>query len=235
MDNSSVRAGSKMNEADKLLRIKQVAELLGVSTRTVYRRIWAEELPAVKIGGLYYIRQADLEQSISSSPDPVEVVSPKIVKCGSCLKILRDADKIAQRCSHAGCLEVLCVDCLSQGKTQCRAHQSLTDRSRCANKLTSKDLSASAPARQGCGSSAISIACERAFARSDRWHTSDRTAPEHPGLGSDPEKRGRARRSLAPERQSDARLARNGRTTAERLAAIPLQARQRGTGQPVDH
>ena len=116
-----------MNEADKLLRIKQVAELLGVSTRTVYRRIWAEELPAVKIGGLYYIRQADLEQSISSSPDPVEVVSPKIVKCGSCLKILRDADKIAQRCSHAGCLEVICVDCLSKGKKQCRAHQSLTE------------------------------------------------------------------------------------------------------------
>ena len=116
-----------MNEADKLLRIKQVAELLGVSTRTVYRRIWAEELPAVKIGGLYYIRQADLEQSISSSPDPVEVVSPKIVKCGSCLRILRDADKIAQRCNHAGCLEVICVDCLSKGKKQCRAHQSLTE------------------------------------------------------------------------------------------------------------
>lgn len=116
-----------MNDTDKLLRIKQVADMLGVSTRTVYRRIWSEELPAVKIGGLYYIRKADLDQSITSIPHPVEVVSPKIVKCGSCLRILRSPDKIAQRCSHAGCLEVVCTDCLSKGKKLCRAHQTLTE------------------------------------------------------------------------------------------------------------
>ena len=119
-----------MNEKDKLYRIKEVAELLGVSTRTVYRRIWANELPAVKIGGLYYIRQADLDKTISQSdqyiPTP-ESVSPKIVKCGSCLKILRKSEQIAQRCNNAGCLEVICTDCAAKGKTKCRTHQSLTD------------------------------------------------------------------------------------------------------------
>lgn len=119
-----------MSEKDKLYRIKEVAELLGVSTRTVYRRIWANELPSVKIGGLYYIRQADLDKMITQSnqhiPTP-ESVSPKIVKCGSCLKILRKPEQIAQRCSSAGCLEVICTDCISKGKVKCRIHQSLTD------------------------------------------------------------------------------------------------------------
>jgi len=130
MDILVVHAGSEMNEKDKLYRIKEVAELLGVSTRTVYRRIWANELPAVKIGGLYYIRQADLDKTISQSnqrtPTP-ESVSPKIVKCGSCLKILRKPEQIAQRCSTAGCLEVICTECAAKGKTKCRTHQSLTD------------------------------------------------------------------------------------------------------------
>jgi excisionase family DNA binding protein len=116
-----------MSNPDKLLRIKQVADMLGVSTRTVYRRIWAEELPAVKIGGLYYVRQADLEQSIASVPSSAEVVSPKIVKCGACLKILRDPEKIARRCAHAGCFEVICSECAAQGKSHCRAHQSQTE------------------------------------------------------------------------------------------------------------
>lgn len=119
-----------MNEKDKLYRIKEVAELLGVSTRTVYRRIWANQLPAVKIGGLYYIRQADLDKTITQNSQEFskpESVSPKIVKCGSCLKILRKPEQISQRCNSAGCLEVICTDCLSKGKNKCRAHQSLTD------------------------------------------------------------------------------------------------------------
>lgn len=119
-----------MSEKDKLYRIKEVAELLGVSTRTVYRRIWANELPAVKIGGLYYIRQADLDKTITQETPGIpklESVSTKIIKCGSCLKILRNPKQIAQRCMSAGCLEVICTDCASRGKEKCRTHQSLTE------------------------------------------------------------------------------------------------------------
>ncbi len=119
-----------MSEKERLYRLKEVAEMLGVSTRTVYRRIWANELPAAKIGGLYYIRQVDLQKIITQSPQVNSrsaSVSPKIVKCGSCLKILRESEQIAQRCSSAGCFEVICTDCLSKGKTRCRTHQSLTE------------------------------------------------------------------------------------------------------------
>jgi len=74
-----------MSEKDKLNRIKEVAELLGVSTRTVYRRIWANELPALKIGGLYYIRQSDLEKTIAENNQDIlkpERVSPKSSNAG---------------------------------------------------------------------------------------------------------------------------------------------------------
>ena len=67
-----------MSETDKLFRIKEVAELLGVSTRTVYRRIWSNELPAVKIGGLYYIRQADLNKTIQQSPTKSTLLLQKL-------------------------------------------------------------------------------------------------------------------------------------------------------------
>jgi len=119
-----------MSEKDKLYRIKEVAELLGVSTRTVYRRIWANDLPAVKIGGLYYVRQTDLDKTITQSgpsAPKLENTSPKIVKCGSCLKVLREGEQSFQRCGSAGCLEVICADCASKGRTKCRAHKSLAE------------------------------------------------------------------------------------------------------------
>jgi len=124
MDNLFIHVGSEMNEKEKLYRIKEVADLLGVSTRTVYRRIWANEIPAVKIGGLYYIRQSELDKRLYQDLSKPEEIHQKYVKCGSCLKILRTPDQIAQRCSSNGCLEVICTDCLFKGKHKCRSHQS---------------------------------------------------------------------------------------------------------------
>ena len=71
-----------MSETDKLFRIKEVAELLGVSTRTVYRRIWSNELPAVKIGGLYYIRQSDLDKTIQQALPKSTLSHQKLLNVG---------------------------------------------------------------------------------------------------------------------------------------------------------
>lgn len=46
---------------DALWDIARVAEYLGVSERTVYNRVRAGELPAIKIGRLWRVRAADLE------------------------------------------------------------------------------------------------------------------------------------------------------------------------------
>ena len=119
-----------MSDKDKLYRIKEVAEMLGVSTRTVYRRIWANELTSIKIGGLIYVRQEDLEKILNQSPASLhktETDIPKIIKCGSCLKILKNTSEIARRCSSPGCVEVICTSCATAGKTKCRSHQGFTE------------------------------------------------------------------------------------------------------------
>lgn len=46
---------------DTILSITQVAEYLGVSERTVYNKVRAGELPAIKVGRLWRVRSADLE------------------------------------------------------------------------------------------------------------------------------------------------------------------------------
>ena len=47
---------------DELLDIASVAEYLGVSDRTVYNRVRAGDLPAVKVGRLWRVRAGDLEE-----------------------------------------------------------------------------------------------------------------------------------------------------------------------------
>lgn len=46
---------------DQLLTVAEVAELLRVSTMTVYRLIRSGELPAVRVGRNYRVRQRDLD------------------------------------------------------------------------------------------------------------------------------------------------------------------------------
>lgn len=46
---------------DQLLTVAEVAELLRVSTMTVYRLIRSGELPAVRVGRNYRVRRGDLD------------------------------------------------------------------------------------------------------------------------------------------------------------------------------
>lgn len=53
-----------------VLRPKQVAELLGVCTQTVYARIADGSLPATMRRGRYYIRAAAVEAFLSGEQQP---------------------------------------------------------------------------------------------------------------------------------------------------------------------
>lgn len=62
---------------DELLDIAAVAAYLGVSERTVYDRVRAGDLPAVKIGRLWRVRAADLEAWLGSRANgPAAVPAP---------------------------------------------------------------------------------------------------------------------------------------------------------------
>lgn len=44
-----------------MLTVKQVAEMLNISVRTVYRLLENDEFPSYKIGGSVRIKQSDVE------------------------------------------------------------------------------------------------------------------------------------------------------------------------------
>jgi excisionase family DNA binding protein len=59
---------------DGLLTVREVAEAMRVSTMTVYRLIKAEDLPAIRVGKHFRIRQRDLAayldaRTVGGAPD----------------------------------------------------------------------------------------------------------------------------------------------------------------------
>lgn len=57
---------------DQLLTVAEVADLLRVSTMTVYRLIRSGELPAVRVGRNYRVRRRDLDSYLQE-----QVVEPE--------------------------------------------------------------------------------------------------------------------------------------------------------------
>jgi len=57
------------NELEPMVRfltLKQTAELLQLSTRTLLRMVKSNELPAFKVGGQWRVRESDLTKFIQS-------------------------------------------------------------------------------------------------------------------------------------------------------------------------
>lgn len=111
-----------------LLKITEAAQLLGVARRTVYRRIWNGELPASKVGGLYFIRRVDIEAMLEKgrrhSPKemPTAKEEPPPLKCSVCFRILENDSQVGDLCKTGGCDKVICQQCWSQGVRHCTQH-----------------------------------------------------------------------------------------------------------------
>lgn len=116
------------------LSIKDAADYLGVDYKTVYRLVRSGELPAGKIGGVYRIRQIDLEQfferqkghSAEGGWAPVALDTADLIKCGRCFRLIPTEDQIGGPCRRAddGCEEVLCQSCWAQYPDRaCDAHR----------------------------------------------------------------------------------------------------------------
>ena len=54
--------GSRSFVGDRLLTVGEVAETMRVSNMTVYRLIKAGELPALRVGKSYRIRESEMER-----------------------------------------------------------------------------------------------------------------------------------------------------------------------------
>ncbi len=56
----------KPEPRERLMTVAEVATVMRVSTMTVYRLIKAQELPAVRIGKSYRIREGDVDGYLAS-------------------------------------------------------------------------------------------------------------------------------------------------------------------------
>ncbi|MCU0484841.1 MAG: helix-turn-helix domain-containing protein [Anaerolineales bacterium] len=107
------------------MKIDEVARLLRVNPRTVYRRVWKGDLQAAKVGGLYYIRRSDLQAMLDQGrglQTTEEGRSAGVLKCGACYRILENDTQIAQTCVADGCDQLICTDCHARGIETCNQH-----------------------------------------------------------------------------------------------------------------
>jgi excisionase family DNA binding protein len=115
---------------EKLLSIEEVAEILGLEYKTIYRLIRGGELPAARIGGrVYRVYRADLEaylerqkQTVHEEATGKKLVAQQDVRCGGCGKRIVSELGIAGRCQV--CQAALCAECFGINKIKrCEAHR----------------------------------------------------------------------------------------------------------------
>jgi len=104
------------NEAE-YLSLEEVADKLGVTYQLIYRLVRAGELPAVRLGKLYRVSNADLEQYLERNKRETSGG-----RCAACGTAHRSRHSLQQTCTEPGCEEPICFDCWSKGVRKCAAH-----------------------------------------------------------------------------------------------------------------
>jgi excisionase family DNA binding protein len=115
---------SDPTENSEYLKIGEAARFLGVTRRTVYRRVWSGDLPASKVGGLYFIRRDDLKALLAQGrPISQDEQQPEAapLKCSYCYRLLDDS-QIGLVCRAEGCDEPICSQCQAEGVQHCAQH-----------------------------------------------------------------------------------------------------------------
>jgi len=114
---------------EKLLSIEEVAEILGLEYKSIYRLIRNGDLPAARIGRVYRVNKADLaaflerqKQVLHEETTGSKLAAQREVRCGSCGERIVSELGIAGRCDV--CQAALCAECFGINKIkQCSAHQ----------------------------------------------------------------------------------------------------------------
>ena len=115
--------------SSEYLKVAEAARLLGVTHRWVYRRVLSGELPASKVGGLYFIHRKDLQTLMETGrvdPDKEAEIEPEKslpgLKCSACFRLLKDESEIGGGCEVDSCGEFICQRCWDQNVRTCMRH-----------------------------------------------------------------------------------------------------------------
>ena len=114
---------------EKLLSIDEVAEILCLEYKSIYRLIRSGELPAARIGRVYRVNMADLaafleqqKQVVHEAATGKKLVAQREIRCGGCGARIVSELGIAGRCQV--CQAALCAECFGINKIKhCQTHQ----------------------------------------------------------------------------------------------------------------
>jgi DNA binding domain, excisionase family len=124
--------------------VRELAEYLNVEYKTLYRQVVAGNLPAVKIGGIFRIKQEDIDaflehmrvpkkkeqvslvsafrEDIYSSLYPERKVSG--LACARCGRLIKNIHMIGGECQYPSCEAILCTECYAnEGDRYCLEHR----------------------------------------------------------------------------------------------------------------
>ncbi|MFB3737405.1 MAG: helix-turn-helix domain-containing protein [Candidatus Velamenicoccus archaeovorus] len=68
----SSRRGARGLDEDRLLTVAEVCQAMRVSSMTVYRLIKSGELPAIRLGRSYRVRESDVDRYLAERSVKVE-------------------------------------------------------------------------------------------------------------------------------------------------------------------
>ena len=114
---------------EKLLSIEEIAEIMGLEYKSVYRLVRSGELPAARIGRVYRVSQADLSAYLERQKQVVQQeassrahIAQLEIRCGGCGGRIVSELGIAGRCEV--CQAALCAECFGINHIKvCKVHQ----------------------------------------------------------------------------------------------------------------
>ena len=109
--------------------IQDIANLMDVEYKTVYRLVTSGQIPSFRVGRQYRIRKQDIDAyiqaQIGTHPGPVSTTNT--LNCGFCGASIPSVDLAGGFCDDPGCDEALCATCYRNDIRYCRTHQPSED------------------------------------------------------------------------------------------------------------
>jgi len=110
-----------MGNEQEYMSLEEVADMLGVTYQLIYRLVRSGELPAVRLGKLYRVSKADLNDYLERSKGSGATGGV----CSVCGTFYKSKKSLAQTCTAKGCEEPICFDCWNRlGVRKCAEHAS---------------------------------------------------------------------------------------------------------------
>ena len=104
------------------MSLEEVAGKMGVTYQLIYRLVRSGELPAVRIGKLYRVSQADWDAYLENSRSRNAGGT-----CSVCGTFYRSKSSLTQTCTEEGCGKPICFECWTRkGVRTCPAHSKKT-------------------------------------------------------------------------------------------------------------